>query len=159
MKAFYFKVFDYIYRKRLELFQALFYDLYRSFDGRQEEFLRAWFESYTIRRLFKYFPIEDVLKYYPQFALRKRSLIASYVRTYWRFCQKPNLYPAKIKESMEFFKLEELNEKKLKTAYRRLVKLNHPDRNENKKVAHRRMLLINYHYQVLLSYIRRRTHV
>ncbi|RME07899.1 MAG: molecular chaperone DnaJ [Aquificota bacterium] len=56
---------------------------------------------------------------------------------------------------MEFFKLEELSEKKLKTAYRKLVKLNHPDLAEDKKVAHRKMLLINYHYQVLLSYIRR----
>ncbi|WP_254426292.1 J domain-containing protein [Pampinifervens florentissimum] len=155
MKTFYFRVFDYIYRKRLELFQSLFYDLYRSFDGKHEEFLKTWFESYMIKKLFKYFPIEDVITYYPQFALRKRSLVASYVKTYWRFCQKPNLYPAKIRESMEFFGLNSLNEQELKRAYRKLVKLNHPDKAEDKRVAHKKMLLINYHYQVLIGYIRR----
>ncbi len=158
MKTFYFKVFDYIYTKRLELFQSFFYELYKNFEGKQEELFKTWFENYTIKKALGYFPIEDVLKYYPQYALGKRNLILSYVKTYWSFCQRPALYPGKIKESMNFFGIESLTEKEVKKAYRRLVKENHPDRLGDKSLAHKRMLLINYHYQVLIGYIRRVSH-
>lgn len=154
MKTFYYKVFDYIYKKRLELFQALFYDLYKGFGGKQEEFLKAWFEYYTVRKLLSHFPFEDIFAYYPKFAYERRSLLKSYIRTYWSFCQRPFRYPTKVQESMNFFGLRELSEDSLKRAYRKMVRSYHPDKHPDRSLAHKKMLLINYHYQVLLSYLK-----
>ncbi len=159
MKTFYHKVFDYVYTKRLELFQSLFYELYRSFEDRQEELLQLWFERYTLRKLLKYFPLEDLVAFYPEYAVKKRSLILSYIKTYWKYCRVPRLYPAKVKESMDFFQLQEVSLPALKKAYRSMVRKYHPDTYPNRREAHRRMLLINYHYQVLLSYLREAEHV
>jgi len=36
---------------------------------------------------------------------------------------------------------------------RQMIKKYHPDVHTDKKSAHKHMLLINYHYQVLLSYL------
>lgn len=153
MKTFYYRVFDYLYNKRLELFQSFFYELYKSFEGKQEEFVKTWFENYTVKKLLKHFPSEDVLTYYPGFALEKRNVIKSYIGTYWNFCKRPSLYPAKIRDSINFFSLEELSEEQLKRVYRAMVKAYHPDKHPDKENAHKKMLVINYHYQVLLSYL------
>lgn len=158
MKTFYLRVFEYIYNHRLELFQSFFYDLYNSFNGKHEEFFKSWFEKYTLRKLLKYFPIEEIINYYPQYVTRKRNVVMSYIKTYWGFCEKPSLYTPKVRESMNFFGIKELTEKEVKRAYRRMVKAYHPDNLKDKTLAHKKMLLINYHYQVLLAYIRRLNH-
>jgi hypothetical protein len=151
MKGFYAKVFDYIFDKRMDLFQAMFYKLYEDFKGDEELFLKAWFEDYAKRKLLKYFPLWDLLEYYPEYVVRKRPVLRSYINTYWRFCLSPYRYPAKVRESMEFFGIKELNLQELKKRYRHMIKKYHPDIHTDKKSAHKHMLLINYHYQILLS--------
>lgn len=54
---------------------------------------------------------------------------------------------------MEFFGIKELNLQELKKRYRHMIKKYHPDIHTDKKSAHKHMLLINYHYQALLSYL------
>ncbi|PMP90369.1 MAG: molecular chaperone DnaJ [Hydrogenobaculum sp.] len=54
---------------------------------------------------------------------------------------------------MKFFGLEELDEDRLKKAYRKMMKEYHPDKVKDKKISHEKTVLINYHYQVLLSYL------
>ncbi len=156
MSAFYRLVMDYIYEKRLELFQATFYSLYNQYGvhNRTEDFMRSWFEGYTFRKLIKYFPIEDVLRYYPDYVRRKRRVIRSYVWAYWAFCKNPQRRPHKFRESLEFFGLDRLDPQSLKSRYRQLVKQYHPDTYPDRKEAHKKMLLINYHYQVLMSYLK-----
>ncbi len=153
MKGFYVKVFDYIFDKRLDLFQAMFYKLYEDFRGDEELFLRTWFEGYAKQKLLKYFPLWDLLEYYPEYVVRRKAVLKSYINTYWRFCHNPYRYPTKVKEAMEFFGMEELTLQELKKRYRQMIKKYHPDTHPNKKEAHRYMLLINYHYQVLLGYL------
>ncbi|MFZ8863903.1 MAG: hypothetical protein ACO2PP_25825 [Thermocrinis sp.] len=63
-KGFYAKVFDYIFDKRMDLFQAMFYKLYEDFKGDKELFLKAWFEDHAKRKLLEYFPLWDLLEYY-----------------------------------------------------------------------------------------------
>ena len=153
MRGFYTKVFDYILDKRFELFQAMFYKLREEFRGEEDLLLKVWFEDYAKRKILEYFPLWDVLEYYPPYIVKKRRLIRSYINTYWRFCSRPYQYSAKIKEAMEFFQLEELNLYELKRRYRQLIKKYHPDVYPNKKEAHKQMLKINYNYQILLSYL------
>ena len=54
---------------------------------------------------------------------------------------------------MNFFGLEELDEEKLKSAYRKMVRENHPDRVGKSRESHMRMVKINYYYQVLRRYL------
>jgi hypothetical protein len=95
----------------------------------------------------------DLLEYYPEYLVRKRPVLRSYINTYWRFFLSLYRYPARVRESMEFFGIKELNLQELKKRYKQMIKKYHPDIHTDKKSTHKHMLLINYHYQVLLSYL------
>ncbi len=155
MKTFYYSVFDYFYEKRLSLFQSMFYTLYDKYgkNGNTEAFISEWFDSYTLSKLLRYFPLSDLIHYYSIYIKHKRKVIRSYIWTYWAFCQAPQKYTQKIKESMKFFNLEDIDEFQIKRRYRQLVKRYHPDVCKDRELAHKQMLLINYHYQVLTSYV------
>ncbi|ADC89148.1 heat shock protein DnaJ domain protein [Thermocrinis albus DSM 14484] len=155
MRNFYIKVLDYLLEKRLEAFQAHFFQLNRNFGDNVDRFIRVWFEGYILKRLIQHFPLSDIVEHYPSYMRRKRQLIRSYVATYWSFCKRPYRFPTKVTESLRFFGLDTLDEAKLRKAYRQMVLKYHPDRYGNREEAHRRMVLINYHYQVLLSYLSR----
>lgn len=153
MKAFYKKVLDYIYDKRLEMFQAMFYSLYDQY-GRSnsvDEFLKTWFDRYALKKLVNYFPFEDIADYYYSYVKTKRKIIKSYVTTYWSFYNNPYIRSSKLRESLEFFGMRDLDLKQLKKTYRNLIKKYHPDVYHDRKEAHKKMLLINYHYQVIIS--------
>lgn len=90
---------------------------------------------------------------FDRYSSLRKNITKSYVSTYWRFCKNPKSFSSKISNSMKFFGLEELDEANLKKAYRKLMKEYRPDKVKDKKLSHEKTVLINYHYQVLLSYI------
>lgn len=154
MSSFCKKVIEYMYENRLNQFISSFYELYQKYSHLGEEgFLREWFHRSIIRDLVYYFPPSAIVTSFEEFRSSRGHLLSVYVKTYWSFCKNPKKHPVKIEEAMKFFGLEELNEKKLKVHYRRLVRQHHPDRVGRSRSAHMTMVKINYYYQILRRYL------
>lgn len=152
--SFYRKVVEHMYDIRLNQFISSFYELYRDYGHLGEErFLAEWFDKPIIRRLMPYFPPSVIISSLTELRVRKGHLFKTYVKTYWRFCKNPRVYPARVKEALNFFGLKELEEKALKSRYRELVRKSHPDRVGKTKESHMNMVKINYYYQVLRRYL------
>ncbi|SMP00463.1 DnaJ domain-containing protein [Venenivibrio stagnispumantis] len=153
MRLFFYKVIDYIYSKQMELFQSMFFKLYREYNSDIDKFYNAWFENYTLNLMLKFFRKEEFYESYVLYNLRKKSIIKSYIKAYWSFCKNPEKYPYYIKEAMDYFGLKKLTKNELKKKYREFAKKYHPDLNKNKKEATLKMLEINHYYQILKSYV------
>ncbi|MGC8588473.1 MAG: J domain-containing protein [Hydrogenobaculum sp.] len=148
------KIVDYIYQNRLSEFQSSFFNLYREYRYlNEEEFIKEWFDKFIIKTLYKYMPYTKLVECFDRYCSLRKNITKSYVSTYWRFCRNPKGFSSKISDSMKFFGLEELDEDRLKKAYRKMMKEYHPDKVKDKKISHEKTVLINYHYQVLLSYL------
>jgi hypothetical protein len=152
--GFYDKVVDYVYQNRLSEFQSSFFRLYNEYCYlNEEEFIKEWFDKFIIKTLHKYMSYSKLVECFDSYCCSRKPITKSYVSTYWRFCKNPKSFSSKISSSMGFFGLEELTEESLKKAYRKMMKENHPDKIEDKKQSHENTVLINFHYQVLLSYL------
>ncbi len=154
MSSFCRKVVEYMYQTRLDEFISSFYELYERYNHMNEEdFLREWFDRTIIRNLVFYFPPSAIITSFEELKSTKRSLLKTYVKTYWDFCRNPRKHPIRIEEAMKFFGLEEISEEKLKEAYRNMVKRYHPDRIGKSRYSHMMMVKINYYYQILRRYL------
>ncbi len=154
MDSFCRRVVEFMYEDRLNQFISSFYELYLRYNHLGEEgFLREWFNRPIIKNLIFYFPPSAIITSFEELRHKKEHLVRTYVRTYWSFCRNPRKYPVKIEEAMNFFGLEDLDEEKLKSAYRKMVRENHPDRVGKSRESHMRMVKINYYYQVLRRYL------
>ena len=154
MSTFCRKVMEYMYENRLNQFISSFYELYQRYSHLgEEDFLREWFHRSIIRDLIYYFPPSTIIDSFEEYESSRGHLLRTYVKTYWSFCRNPKKHPVKIEEAMRFFGLEELDEKKLKVSYRRMVRRHHPDRVGKSKEAHMNMVKINYYYQILRRYL------
>ncbi len=152
MKGFYIKVLEFMYEKRFNQFQSLFYDLFKNYDHIDEDsFISEWFDRFIIKKLIPYVPPSELHRSYREYTAKRRSLLKTYIRTYWQFCKNPKKYPASIRDAMRYFELNDLNVSELKSKYREKVKAFHPDRAGRKEENHREMVKINYYYQLLRS--------
>jgi len=152
MKGFYIKVLEFMYEKRFNQFQSLFYDLFKNYEYIDEDsFISEWFDRFIIKKLIPYVPVSELHKSYREYSAKKRSLLKTYIRTYWQFCRNPRKYPAHISDAIEYFELKDLNAEELKSKYREKVKAFHPDRMGKREENHKEMVKINYYYQLLRS--------
>lgn len=152
--SFHERMVDFVYQNRLSEFQASFFSLYKHYSNLgEEEFVKEWFDKFIIKSLHKYMPYSKLVECFDKYCLSKKSITKSYVNTYWRFCRNPKAISSKLGDSMKFFDLEDLDEEKLKKAYREMIKKYHPDATKDKNLSHEKTVLINYHYQVLLAYL------
>ncbi len=141
-----------MYENKMNQFLSSFSDIYKLYSHLDEErFFREWFERDIIRGLICYFSPSAIVSSYEEVRNEKAHLFKTYVRIYWKFCRDPSVYPVRVKEAMEFFGLDALDEALLIRRYREMVRKYHPDRAG--KGAERMMAKINYHYQVLRRYI------
>ncbi len=149
------KVIEYMYENKMNQFLSSFGDIYRVYSHMDEDrFFKEWFEREIIRGLIYYFSPSAILSSYEEFRSERVPLFKTYVRIYWRFCRNPDSYPARVRDAMKFFGLEELEEGLLVRKYREMVRKYHPDRAG--KSSERMMARINYHYQVLRRYLSER---
>ncbi len=141
-----------MYENKMNQFLSSFHDLYRTYSHLDEElFFREWFERSIIRDLVYYFSPSAIVSSYEEFRRERIGLLKTYVKLYWRSCKNPAGYPVRVRDSLEFFGLEDLDEEELLKRYREMVKKHHPDRagKDGTKI----MAKINYHYQVLRRYL------
>ncbi|MCX7739125.1 MAG: DnaJ domain-containing protein [Hydrogenothermaceae bacterium] len=147
------KLIEFISYKRMEIFQGMFYKLYEKYDGDWDRFVDDWFEKYSYTTSKEYFIGDAFKEDFDIFYKTKKNTLKAYVRAYWSFCLNPQNKPHHVKTAMEFFGLSELDEQKLKKAYRRMVREYHPDIHPNKKLATQKIVEINHYYQILKAYI------
>ena len=148
------KVIDYVYQNRLSEFQASFFYLYKKYSNLgEEEFVKEWFDRFIIKTLCNYMPYSKLIECFDKYYMNKKNITKSYVSTYWRFCKIPKNFSSSIEASMKFLGIEELSEEALKKAYRSMMKKYHPDITKDKKLSHGKTVLINYHYQILITYL------
>jgi len=154
MSAFCRKVIEYMFENRLNQFISSFYEIYERYRHMEEEdFFKEWFQRSIIRSLIYFFPPSILVVSLEEFDRSKGHLLRTYVRTYWSFCKNPRKHPVRIEEAMRFFGLSELSEELLKERYRLLVKRFHPDVAGNSRENHKKMVKINYYYQILRRFL------
>ncbi len=152
MRGFYIKVLEFMYEKRFNQFQSIFYDLFKNYENIDEDsFINEWFDRFVIKKLIPYVPPSELHRSYREYASKKRSLLKTYIRTYWHFCRDPKKYSASISEAVNYFGLKELNVRELRERYREKVKNFHPDMAGKTQNNHKEMVKINYYYQLLRS--------
>lgn len=147
------RVIEFINEKRVDVFQAMFYKLFKKYDGDLDRFINEWFMEYSYKTLNTYFNEELFKEDFEMFYRKKASTIRAYVRAYWSYCLNPYKKPQTVEIAMTFFDLKDLNEKELKRKYRNIVKIYHPDIYSDKKLANEKLKEVNHYYQILKAYI------
>lgn len=147
------KIVEFISHKRMDLFQGMFFKLFEKYDGDWDKFLDEWFEYHSYRILKEYFREEIFKEDLDRFYSERRDVIRAYIKAYWSFCLNPNKRSNNLKNAMEYFNIEELEESELKKRYREMVKKYHPDVNPDKAYANQKMIEINHYFQILKAYI------
>ncbi len=151
MRRFCRKVVEYMYDVRLNQFFSSFPDIYRRYSSMSpEDFFREWFDRFIIKELVFFFSPSAIISSFEEVKGKRRVLYETYVKTYWSAFRR---YPARVEEAMRFFGLERLTEEELRSRYREMVKRFHPDKVGKTEEAHRRMVKVNYYYQVLRRFL------
>ena len=152
MQRFCKRVIEYMYENRLNQFLSSYDQIYKAYSHLDEDmFFREWFERSVIRDLVYYFSPSAIVSSYEEFRRERLGLLKMYVRLYWRSFREEGGYPVRIRDSIEFFGLNNLNKDELMKKYREMVKRFHPDRVG--KAGNLMMAKINYHYQILRRYL------
>ncbi|MDQ7082280.1 MAG: DnaJ domain-containing protein [Aquificota bacterium] len=146
MSSFCRKVVEYMYDIKLNQFLSSFREIHRRYgDLDADSFFREWFDRSIIRELIFYFSPSAIIRSFEEVKTKREKLYKTYVRIYWSASRR---YPAKVEEALRFFGLREISEEALKSRYREMVRKYHPDRAGKNGETHRRMVKINYYYQV-----------
>lgn len=143
-----------MYDSRLNQFISSFHEIQKRYGYLDADtFFREWFDRSIIRELVLYFSPSAIIRSFEEVKHKRENLYRTYVRIYWSVSKKR---PAGVEEAIKFFGLKKITEEELKSRYREMVKRYHPDRAGKGAENHRKMVRINYYYQILRRYIRDR---